>query len=1258
MSEITQEELLALIDQENDIEQLSKRIDDTIEDKDFVHLHVHSQYSFLDGLNKINDYVKRVKELGQTACALTDHNHMGGIPEFMEACEKEEIKPILGVELYYTPDMTEAAKPLDERKKDSVRKAYEAGYIDETLLPEQRMAKKKAKKIPTKKSIEERLLSREYPDDELTQAITKVYDIDGLGSEENSALRKIAANIYKYHKDKAAKEKSDDRPTMKDMLKDLEENTFEAFRKNYSNIAEVSKDYMYDMKQYHIIILAKNLRGWHNLVKIESEAARDCCYNGRNLCDMNLLKKYKEGLIVTTACIGSYPAIMINKDMYDEAEKYITDMKEIFGEDFYLEIQPLNISKQHKTNVFYMEMAKKHNIEVVATTDVHYTRKDDWDDHDTLLCIGTKTYKTAEIARKLWNSAKPFEYKRMRYSNDFWVKSAQEMIEGFSLQGEKIFKDDDEAKWDEYLNFCVKALRNTKKVADKVEVYNIGADKPLFPNVKIPEGFTPESYLTAMSLAGLYKYLSEHPECDKKTYEERLFDELSVITIKGFAPYMLTVHEYVNWANQNGVPTGPGRGSAAGSLCLFSIGVTKNIDPIKYGLWFSRFLTFDRREPPDVDMDFSWEGRDKVIKHLEDYYGKECVCHIGTYSTLGVKSGLKDIARTFGIDFPTINGICKAIDNINDDPGLTFKTLDAMAEDENCAAQYQKFKRLEEEYEELFRLARVFEGVPRQTGVHASGILVTPGPVTDWFPIKLDKDGTAVTLFTGPQLEDYNAIKLDLLGLKTLSVIDRCLRSIKKGPKTFEELYAEVKMDDENLYKYIAAKQTDGVFQLESDMMKGLISDIQTTEFNDIVATNALGRPGPLSAGYNKMYADAKNGREKIKYPIRGCENILSETYGIPCYQEQLMAISKQVSGFNDMQADSITRKIMGKKIKALFPLLQRCHIYGKINQEGPEGWENDDDAPWYDPKGKYGGEIKGAIANGYSVEELKKYFHEIEGFASYAFNKSHAACYSYISLLTAHLKYYYPAEFMAASMTVAALGGDSDKVTHLKTVCEKKMGIKIETPDINRSGDGFTPYDKTILYGLSAIKGVGATSIPSIIANAPYKSVEDAYERLDKKSFNKTTSENLIKAGAFDFMGISRNLMLDNLHEIRGDKNTEKLALLPYTDETIMKYEEETLGTHITCHSWWENVPIDKKVILDNVEVKDITERSTEKGMMAFLDLKRKNVKFNGVVFYKYPTLAGVLDPKVVKKVRLTGKKSDRGSFVINDAFPEEMMA
>ena len=370
------------------------------------------------------------------------------------------------------------------------------------------------------------------------------------------------------------------------------------------------------------------------------------------------------------------------------------------------------------------------------------------------------------------------------------------------------------------------------------------------------------------------------------------------------------------------------------------------------------------------------------------------------------------------------------------------------------------------------------------------------------------------------------------------------------------------------------------------------------------------------------------------------------------------MAISKQVSGFNDMQADSITRKIMGKKIKALFPLLQRCHIYGKINQEGPEGWEKDDDAPWYDPKGKYGGEIKGAIANGYSVEELKKYFHEIEGFASYAFNKSHAACYSYISLLTAHLKYYYPAEFMAASMTVAALGGDSDKVTHLKTVCEKKMGIKMETPDINRSGDGFTPYDKTILYGLSAIKGVGTTSIPSIIANAPYKSVEDAYERLDKKAFNKTTSENLIKAGAFDFMGISRNLMLDNLHEIRGDKNTEKLALLPYTDETIMKYEEETLGTHITCHSWWENVPIDKKVILDNVEVKDITERSTEKGMMAFLDLKRENVKFNGVVFYKYPTLAGVLDPKVVKKVRLTGKKSDRGSFVINDAFPEEMMA
>lgn len=1260
MSEITQNELLAMIKQEEEIEKIEKRIPhEACNDAVFVHEHVHSQYSFLDGMNKIEDYVKRVKELGQTACALTDHNHMGGIPEFLDTCKKEKIKPIVGVELYYTPDMEKASKTLDERKKDSVEKALKEGAINESMLPEQKVTKKKKEKHPTKKSIEERLLSRDYINDELTRKIARLIDIDELMNKDNASLKKEATKIYQYYKKQAEQEKLDSRPTMEEMVNDLRNESFDTFKKNYPDIVEASKDYMYDMKQYHIILLAKNKKGWENLIMIESTAAKECCYNGRNLCDMDLLRKYREGVITTTACIGSYPAIMVENSRKDLAEEYIVKMKEIFGEDFYLEIQPLNIEKQHKTNLFYMEMAEKHNIEVIATTDAHYTKKDDWDDHDTLLCIGTKAYKTEEIARRMWNSAKPFEYRRMRYSNDFWVKSAAEMLDGFSIQGATIFKNmSEEKKWDKYLDFCLEAVRNTKKIADKTEEYEIGSDKPLFSKVKIPEGFTPESYLTAIACEGLYKYLAANPECNIKEYEQRLFEELNIINPKGFAPYMLAVREYVQWANSNGCPTGPGRGSAAGSLCLFAIGITRNIDPIKHKLWFSRFLTADRRDPPDIDTDFSWEGRDSVVEHLEEYYGKECVCHIGTYSTLGVKSGLKDIARTLGIDFATINNICKVIDSINNDPGLTFKTLDNMAEDENAAAQYQRFKKLEEENEELFRLARVFEGIPRQTGTHASGILVTPGPVTNWFPIKLDKNGVAVTLFTGPQLEHYGAIKYDILGLKTLSIIDRCLQSIENGPKTFDDLYNEVKFDDENLYKYIAAKQTDGVFQLESAMMKGLISDIQTTGFNDIVATNALGRPGPLTAGYNKMYANAKNGKAEIKYPIRDCEDILDETFGIPCYQEQLMAISKKVSGFDDMQADSLTRKVLGKKKREMFPMLQRCHIYGKINAEGPEGWEEDENAPWYDPEKKYGNEIRGAVANGYTPEEMKKYFQEIEGFASYAFNKSHAACYSYISLLTAHLKYYYPAEFMAASMSVAALGGDNDKVANLKTVCEKKMGLKIETPDINRSGNDFTPSGKSILYGLSAIKGVGATSIPSIIANAPYASLEDAYERLDKKVFNKTTAENLIKAGAFDFLGISRNLTLDRLHEIRGDKDVEKLASAPYTEQTIMKYEEETLGTHITCHSWWEDVPIDKKVILDNVEVKGITERTTEKGMMAFLDLKRENIKFEGVVFYKYPQLAGILDPAVVKTVRLGGKKSDRGSFIVNEAFPEEMIA
>jgi DNA polymerase-3 subunit alpha len=466
----------------------------------FTHLHFHTSMSFLDGYNPIKKAAARIKELGMQACAITDHNHVAGCIQWQEECEALGIKPLLGMEGYFTLDMIEAAKDIKVRKADALKKAIEAGVV----------------------------------------------------AEDNKLKAK--------------------------------------------ELNEIIEPYMYNMHQYHILYIAKNQTGWRNLVKIQSESARLCTYNGRYLADMDLLRQYHEGIITTTACIGSYPSNMLREGKRDLAEWYIKEMKDIFGDDFYLEIQPLDIDKQHATNLFYMEMSKKYGIPVVATNDVHYTRKEDHDDHDTLLCIGTGKLKAEE--------------NRMRYSNDFWIKSEEEMVESFEKQAHSIvlactssdgaaclLEDKD---IEEYKDFYEQAIKNTQLIADKVEDnIKLGSDKPLFSNVKVPEGFTPESYLNYMAWKGLYAYLAKHPECDKLTYEKRLHEELNIIIPKGFAPYMLAVWEYVNWANANGVPTGPGRGSAAGSLCLFSLGITRNVDPIKNQLLFSRFLTADRVEPPD-----------------------------------------------------------------------------------------------------------------------------------------------------------------------------------------------------------------------------------------------------------------------------------------------------------------------------------------------------------------------------------------------------------------------------------------------------------------------------------------------------------------------------------------------------------------------------------------------------------------------------------------------------------------------------------
>ena len=1189
---------MSLLDNINEIEQEEKTpVKKT--DKNYIGLHVHTVFSFLDGYNKIDRLVNRVKELGMKAVAITDHGYLAGVPQFQDECKKQGVKPLLGLEGYYTPVMSEMAKDSKVRRADAQKKAMAAGALTESDMEDF-----KKKKRPQK---------------ELT---------------------------------------------------------------------EIIKPFMYDMTGYHILFIAKNQTGWSNLVKIQSESARLCTFNGRPHCDMELLRKYHEGLICTCACISSYPAQMITDGHEEKALEYINSMLEIFGkEDFYLEIQPLNIKRQRQVNLKYMELAKEFNIKCVATNDSHWTYKEDYDDHDTLLCIGT--------------GAKKADNARMHYSNDFWMKSYEEMLETFEKQSkdmpkeEKLFSLDGKDK--EYEAFYLEALEETNRVANKVEdSIKLGSNVDLFSKVKVPGNLSAEEYLRVLAYHGLYEYLKKNPQLDRAVYEKRLFDELNIINPKGYAPYMLAVKEYVTWANEHGCPTGPGRGSAAGSLCLFCIGVTKNIDPIQNQLWFSRFLTKDRTTPPDIDCDFAWSHRDDVIHHLEDYYGIEKVAHIGTFGTMGVKSGLKDICRVLSIPFEESNSISKELDDICKDGGLAaneckFKKLDALAEgDDKEKAAYKRFHELEERYAEAFRLCRAFEGIPRNMGVHASGVLVTPMPVTDLFPVRY-VDGTAVTLYEGPRLEELKAIKYDILGLKTLDIIQWTLKAIDEN-MTMDDLYEKVDVNDPKVFDTICKKQTEAVFQIESDMMKGIIDMIQPTDFNDIGAINALGRPGPLAAGMPKDYGDRKNGKAEISYPIRGCEDILDITYGCIPYQEQLMAISKKIAGFDDGQADSLTRKTIAKKKVKMMPMLIRCHIFGKKNCEGPEGWENDDHAPWYDPEGHYGGEIEGAVNRGYTEEEVRHYFKVIEKFSSYCFNKSHSQCYAYIAILTAWLKTYYPAEFMAAALTMA----DEDSRKLYSQVCEQQMSIPIQTPDVNISGQHFTASNGAILYGLEAIKGVGASAIPEIIAHRPYASVSEAVAKIPKKAFNKKVSEALIQAGAFDFEDTNRYTLLNELgratHCVFDSRDTEFVAwlddMIPEENENdspvstdyrqmlkkaqrrrkepeIEELEEETwsparcieceekfLGTPITFKPWWDTIQVDENITV-TAELKSVREHVDKKGrLMAFVQMTANNCDFEGVCFAsRYSKYVGLFDTNYTKYVTLRGKKSSKGSLIINSA-------
>lgn len=1137
-----------------------------------VHLHTHSVYSILDGACKIPDLVARAKELGMTALAITDHNHLGGTFSFQRECKKQDIKPLLGYEGYFTYNTDIAALPIENRNRIALFNALQAGALTEQV-------------------------DKDFSEMDSYEELSEIFT-----DKEVSRLKK--------------------------------------------NNKEIFTKYEYDMHQYHILYIAQNQTGWNNLVKLQSESADKCTYNGRFLADLKMVEKYSEGVICTTACIGSLASKLIQSGKEERAYVLIRQLHRIFGDRFYLEIQPLAIPQQAITNEKYMEWAEELGIKSIATTDVHYVLKSDWDDHDTYLCISTSKYKDQQD--------------RMKYSNDFWIRSVDEMVNAFENQVNAMYADKSPDFKERYRRYYINAIKETNAVAASVrEDITIGSKVPLYPHIEIPSGLTADDVLRIKAYAGLYEYekgqIAAGTPIDITVYEDRIFDELEIITAKQYTNYFLMVDEYVNWGNtpnhETGLPNcvvGPGRGSADGSLVLFCINVSL-IDPIKQNLMFSRFLNMDRMACPDIDCDFDYDNRPLLIKHLEEKYGRPQVAHIGTWTTESILSGIKDFGKVLRADYTEMNTLTKELQKLVSTPQAKFKHYDELAE--TNPEGYKTFKGFEETYAEIFRLARKFEGACRQYGTHPSGVLVTPIDVADVFPTRKDTtSGITITLYTGTEVEDTGGIKFDILGLKTLTVIKNALLHIpnpndSSRTMNFEDLYSLADVTDENVYNMISNGEVDGVFQIESGLYKGLVDSIKPSNIDDISALLAIGRPGPLGAGCDKLYAAWKHDPSQIKEYLHGIDDILNESNGTIIYQEQFMKICMRVAGFDLGQSDSLARKIIAKKKHDMVEMLRRIFVYGKKNTEGPEGWKDDPNAPWYDDH--YGPEIKGGVNNGYTAKELCEFFETVKDFASYSFNKAHSAAYGYISFLTAWLKCYYPAQYMAALLSMQ---DKDEKKEHYISVCSK-MGINVTVPDVNKSESNFVALDdKTILYGLGSIKGIGNAKLDALLDNAPYTSIEDAMERVEKKFFNKTVGENLIKAGAFNRAeGSNRFAVLNKFHKLRKDKGVKVYDEDTFTREACLSLEIETLGSCVSYKPLWASVKPGAS-FMEPCTIVSVKEHiaSTSKKQMAFLQVKYDASTIRAVVFPKlYGSIKSLL--KAGTEVFISGKKDEKDEMIVN---------
>jgi len=842
-------------------------------------------------------------------------------------------------------------------------------------------------------------------------------------------------------------------------------------------------------ERYHQVLLAKNKVGYQNLIKLTSLGYTEGLYSKYPRIDKELIQKYHEGLIATTCCIGAYVPQTILHDGEEKAEKEFKWWLDIFGDDYIIELQRHNIKEQEIINQTLLKFATKYNVPVIATNDSHYTDRDDYNAHDILLCINTGEKQSTPGFDDFVNDDTMVKNRRFKFPNDqFYFKTTEEM--------KTLFSDIPEA------------IDNTNLVIDKVEVLNLKKDI-LLPAFPIPREFQIHNdsnldqweYLKHLTYEGArLRYSDLTP-----AIQERIDFELFTIKTMGFAGYFLIVSDFIKAGRDMGVFIGPGRGSAAGSVVAYCIGIT-NIDPVKYNLLFERFLNPDRKSMPDIDTDFDDEGRQKVIEYVVGKYGKNQVAQIVTYGTMAAKMSIKDVARALDLPLPESNALAKLVP---ERPGIELRRVlkAPMTPKEGEKSLEEKdglgpddlanVKLIRDIYNgddlrsRVLHEAERLEGSVRNTGIHAAGIIIAPDDLMNIIPVCTAKDSDLlVTQIEGSIIEDAGVIKMDFLGLKTLNILKTGLELIRENHGVDIDL-DQIPLDDQKTYELYQKAETIGTFQFESPGMQKYLRDLKPDKFDDLIAMNALYRPGPIA--YIPNYIDRKHGREEIIFDLAEMEEYLKDTYGITVYQEQVMLLAQKLAGFSKGDAD-VLRKAMGKKQKSVLDKMKSQFI-------------------------------KGATAKGLPQDKLEKVWTDWEAFAQYAFNKSHSTCYAYVAYQTAYLKAHYPSEYMAAVLNHA---GSIEKITFFMEEC-KRMGLKVLGPDINESKKGFSVNQKgEIRVGLGGLKGVGEAAVEGIIAertkDGPFSTIFDMIKRINQRTVNKKTLESLAYAGAFDcFTGMHR---------------------------------------------------------------------------------------------------------------------------------------